>query len=344
MENTLQHHRTRRFTWCLVAGSMLSAVTLAVASFSVAGATSRSDRVSSQSARPATSRATHLSIGIVTFSTSDVATQDMVESVTAEAHAKGWTTSFVDANGSPDTANTAMVDFVQRKVNVIIVFVMASSLLGEGLRAAQAAGIPVLSHGGGLAPGVALQDDDGDAAPMINLMFNSMHNHGKVLNLTYHGGRPCQERASAVEAAAAKLPGITITNKEVTVPGESVTAQGFTLAWLAANPATKGVNYSIFNCFDDDAVGAIAALKEDHRTDVKVYSFNAEPPALTQVKAGWMTATLYGNLPSAGAELLAKIPAILAAGKKWKPESFLVPYIVVTKSNLASFLKSHPGA
>lgn len=338
----MENSRKGRLAWRLAAGSLAVATMMSLTTYAAFGTTAHAKSTSTRSA-PAATVPAHLSIGIVTFSTSDVATQDMVNSVTAEAHAKGWTASFVDADGSPATANNAMVDFVQKKVNVIIVFVMASSTLGEGLRAAAAAGIPVLSHGGGLAPGVALQDDDGDAAPMVNLMFSSMHDSGKVLNLTYHGGLPCVERAKAVEAAAAKLPKITMTNHEVTVPGEAPNAQVATLAWLARNPAKAGVKYSIFNCFDDDAYGAIAALKEDHRSDVKVYSFNAEPSALTEVKKGWMTATLYGNLPSAGAELMAAIPKILSEGKNWKPYSFLVPYTIVTKSNVVSFLKTHPN-
>ena len=42
-----------------------------------------------------------LKIGIVTFSTSDIHTNQMVDTMTAEAKAKGWTVENLNANGDP---------------------------------------------------------------------------------------------------------------------------------------------------------------------------------------------------------------------------------------------------
>jgi ABC-type sugar transport system substrate-binding protein len=43
----------------------------------------------------------NLSIGIVTFSTSDIHTNQMVDTMTAEAKSKGWTVENLNANGDP---------------------------------------------------------------------------------------------------------------------------------------------------------------------------------------------------------------------------------------------------
>lgn len=287
--------------------------------------------------------ATKINIGVVTFSSSDVDTQNMIKSVTAYAQGKGYTVQSVDANGSLTQANTAITDLVTKKVNVIFVTVFPSKSLAAGLARAQAAHIPVVSAGGGLAPGVAMSTDDGDAPPMLNLMKRQLKGPTKVLDLTYHPGLPCFERAVAFDAVAKNHPNWTVTRHEITIPGAAASAKAATLAWLARNPAGKG-NFAIYNCYDDDSLGAIAALKQTHRTGVKVYSYNATPPALAQIKSGWMTATLWLNLPAAGRDLVDAMPQIIAQGANWKPKTILAKYIIVTKGNVNAFMRAHPGA
>ena len=46
----------------------------------------------------------NLSIGIVTFSTSDIHTNQMVDTMAAEAKSKGWTIESLNANGDPSQA------------------------------------------------------------------------------------------------------------------------------------------------------------------------------------------------------------------------------------------------
>jgi ribose transport system substrate-binding protein len=45
-----------------------------------------------------------LNIGIVTFSTSDVHTNQMIDTMSAEAKSKGWTVENLNANGDPSQA------------------------------------------------------------------------------------------------------------------------------------------------------------------------------------------------------------------------------------------------
>lgn len=281
-----------------------------------------------------------LTLGIVTFSTSDVDTNNMVSAMTAEARSKGWTVETLNANGDQQQANTQIQQLVTKKVSAVIVTVFDSNSLASGLAAAKAAGIPVLSAGGGLAPGIALATDDGAGKPMVTLMLKNLHDKGTVLDLTYHPGIPCYERANAFDSIVKQYPGIKATDHEITIPGAAQAAQSATAAWLAANSGKTG-NFAIFNCYDDDSMGAIAALKQNHRTDVQVYSFNATPPALAAVKAGTMAATLWLDLKSAGKILVDSIPQIRAQGSTWKPRSVTPNYIIVTKANVASFMATH---
>jgi len=282
-----------------------------------------------------------LTIGIVTFSTSDVDTNQMVDTMSKEAQSKGWTVETLNANGDPSQAITSIKQLATKKVNAIIVTVFDSTGLAAGLQAAADANIPVLSAGGGMADGIALSASTGAAPPLLDLMLKDIGNAGTVLDLTYHPGIPCRERADAFDAAVKANPGLKATSHEISIPGAAESSQAATSAWLAANANAKGP-FAIFNCYDDNAMGAIAALKQNGRSDVKVYSFNATAPAVQAVKDGTMTATLGVDLTSAGKMLVDQIPNILAAGDKWQPKSFVPGYTLVTKDNVDQFMKDNP--
>jgi ribose transport system substrate-binding protein len=149
-----------------------------------------------------------------------------------------------------------------------------------------------------------------------------------------------KERADTFDAAVKKYPAVKATTHEISIPGAAEAAQAATSAWLAANSSTSG-KFAIFNCYDDDSMGAISALKQNKRTDVQVYSFNATSPALAAVRSGTMTATLWLDLKSAGKVLVDSISQIRTAGSSWKPRSVIPSYVIVTKDNVDSFMKQH---
>ena len=282
-----------------------------------------------------------LTVGIVTFSTSDIDTNQMIDTMEQEAKSKGWGVELLNANGQPSQAIVAIKQLVTKKVSAIIVTVFDSTGLAAGLAAAEEANIPVLSAGGGMAPGIALSASTGAAQPLIDLMMKNTGDKGTMLDLTYHPGIPCRERADAFDAAVAGNANIKATSHEITIPGAAESSQAATNAWLGANANAKGP-FAIFNCYDDNAMGAIAALKQNGRTDVQVYSFNATAPAVQAVKDGTMTATLGVDLTSAGKMLVDQIPDILSAGKSWQAKSFIPGYTIVTKDNVDQFMKDNP--
>jgi ribose transport system substrate-binding protein len=281
----------------------------------------------------------NLSIGIVTFSTSDIHTNQMVDTMAAEAKSKGWTVESLNANGDPSQAIAQIKQLVTKKADAIIVTVFDSTGLAAGLQAAADAKVPVLTAGGGMAPGIALAASTGAAQPLVDLMLKNLGGSGTVLDLSYHPGIPCRERADAFDAAVKANPGLKATTHEITIPGAAESSQAATSAWLSANATAKGP-YAIFNCYDDNALGAIAALKQNGRTDVQVYSFNKTAPAIQAVKDGTMTATLGVDLTSAGKQLVDQIPDIIKAGDAWQPKSFIPGYTIVTKDNVDEALKT----
>jgi ribose transport system substrate-binding protein len=185
-----------------------------------------------------------------------------------------------------------------------------------------------------------LATEDGAGQPMVDLMLKNLGHAGTVLDLSYHPGIPCKQRADTFDATVKKYPAVKATTHEISIPGAAQSAQAATSAWLAANSGKSG-KFAIFNCYDDDSMGAISALKQNKRTDVQVYSFNATSPALADVRSGTMTATLWLDLKSAGKILVDSISQIRTAGSSWKPRSVTPSYVIVTKDNVDSFMKQH---
>ena len=81
----------------------------------------------------------------------------MVDTMSAEAKSNGWTVDNLNANGDPSQAIAQIKQLVTKKADAIIVTVFDSTGLAAGLQAAADAKIPVLSAGGGMAPGIALR-------------------------------------------------------------------------------------------------------------------------------------------------------------------------------------------
>ena len=214
-----------------------------------------------------------------------------------------------------------MQNMVSKKVDAIIVTIFPTEGLGAGLAATQAAGIPVLSEGGGLSPGVAVDFDISLGQPVFDSMIASLGGKGYVLNLTYHGGRPCYLRAEMFKENQTEYPDLNVTTQEFPVPGFAEASVAATNAWVAANPADPNVKSAIFSCFDGSALAAISALKQNQRPGVEVYSFNGTAPALDAIRVGDMTASMWVDFAGLGKTMVDLVPEILAQGSAWEPKT-----------------------
>ena len=83
-----------------------------------------------------------------------------------------------------------------------------------------------------------------------------------------------------------------MTKNEVRIPGYFEDGAQYANAWLASHPAGDG-NLAIWGCWDDPAIGAIGALRQQGRDDVKVYGVNGNAQAIENIQNGHMTATAW---------------------------------------------------
>jgi ribose transport system substrate-binding protein len=284
-------------------------------------------------------------LGIVALVATDALNAAVIEGATDAAEEAGWKVTVTDTQGSPDKANAAMTSFsTTQKVDAILVSAFASSSIGAGLQSAIAAGIPVVSWGGELVDGiVATTSALKVGEDSVDAMLSDFGTDGDVLALTYHTGVLCLYRGMAFDEAMGKESGISVTSNEVAIPGQVEDGTAFTSAWLASHPA-DGTPLAVWGAWDEPGMGAIAALKQAGRDDVKVYSINGSPAALQAVKDGTMTQIIWQDGYTEGQELFQAVLDANEAGDAWESKTIDVPGVLVDSSTIDQFLTDHPDA
>jgi len=284
-------------------------------------------------------------LGIVTISATDANNARVIAGATEAAEKAGWKVEVVGAAGNADQANTAIRNFVNKKAGMIFDLVFPTSSLGSGLNAAQSAGIPVATWGGGLGTAVVMTTGNGApfAAPATQAMIDAMKGDGAVLALTYRTGQVCRDREGLFDTMMKqKAPNVAITKNEVNIPGFLQDGSRYATAWLAGHPA-GGKPLAVWGCWEDPTLGAISALKQQGRTDVLTYGINGSSTAIKAVQDGSLTATVYEDGKGEGRTMFETVLKS-AAGGAAKPQTIDVPGILVNKDNIATFLSEHPEA
>ena len=284
-------------------------------------------------------------LGIVSISATEANNVRYIQGATKAAEELGWQVNVVDAAGNADQANAAIQNFAQLGAHAIVDMVFPFSSIGAGLDAAGAAGIPVVTWGGGLGATVAATNGSGGpmAIPVVELMVEKMGGKGSILALTYRTGEVCRNREVVMDEIVAKYPDITVTKNEVRIPGYFEDGAQYANAWLASHPA-GAENLAIWGCWDDPSIGAIGSLRAQGRDDVLVYGINGNAQALENIKNGFMTATAWQDSFTEGYNMVKMLEEIKAAGGSWEPKAAEVPAVLVTKETVDAFLAEHPDA
>jgi ribose transport system substrate-binding protein len=284
-------------------------------------------------------------VGIVTISATDANNARVIAGVTEAAQAAGWTVETVDAAGNADQANSAVRNFTSKNAGMIFDLVFPTSSLGAGLAAAKQAGIPVATWGGGLGTGVVMTTGDGApfAQPATDQMVSDLGGSGSVLALTYRAGQVCRDREGVFDQIVAQNSGLKVDKGEVSIPGFLQDGSRYATAWLAAHPQGSGP-LAIWGCWEDPTLGAISAVKQQGRTDVKTYGINGSKTAIQAVQDGSLTATVYEDGAAEGKTMFETTLQAIQAGPSWQPKTVNVPGILVSADTVAQFVQGHPEA
>jgi ribose transport system substrate-binding protein len=283
-------------------------------------------------------------IGLVPFALADPGSNQILKGVENVAKSNGWSTSVIDAQGTPDKAIAAIQNLVQKKVDLIITTVFPANSIAAGALAAKAAGIPIASVGGGTGDGVQANWDVGTqmGKELGAKLVADTGGTGNLLVLGYKPGLPCRQREAGLTSAIHGKQ-FKASRDEVPIPGQVEASTKFTQAWLTAHPQSSGPA-AIWGCLDDFGQGALSAIKQAGRTGVKVYSINGSPQALNAVKTGTLTATDWVNWYGLGQQIGKAVASTVKNGVNGQPYEGGAPSVLVDKSNVDAFLEKYPQA
>jgi ribose transport system substrate-binding protein len=283
-------------------------------------------------------------LGIVALLANDALNIAVIAGATDAATAAGWDVKVTDTQASADQANAAMSSFAVQKVDAMFVLAFASSSIGSGLAAANAAGIPVATWGGEIVPGIVVTTSGLTVGEdSVKYLLSKVGETADILAMTFHPGKLCIDRGVAFDQGVEGKAGLDITYNEVTVPGQVQNGNAMTQAWLTAHPEGGDKPLAIWSCWDEPMQGGVAAIRQAGRDDVVTVSINGSPQAVELVKNGDMTATVWQPAYAEGQAVFQAILDAMAAGPSWTPKVIEIPGIVVTMDNVDQFLADHPG-
>lgn len=277
-------------------------------------------------------------VAVLTPYLSSVATNEMVETFSARAGEKGWTTSVVDTRGDFGQLASRIEDVAAAGVDAIVLVSVDPAQVQDQVAAAAGAGIPVIAIDGALAEGVALNvtsDNFELGAALSEHLFDALGGEGRIVKF-YHSAHPgVRQRELALDEALAAQDGIEVVAEHyVQVPGPIDDARVAMEAILARHgEAIDGV----WAAWDEPAIGAHLALEAmAPGREVVIAGIDGNPQAVQLIEdCTNIVATVRQDFPAMAATAADGLAALLG-GAAGEPETRTVAPVLVTRETLGA--------
>jgi ribose transport system substrate-binding protein len=257
------------------------------------------------------------------------------------------------ANGDANTQANQVVDLINQHVSALILNPINANAIVPVVKQANAKGIPVFTLDRGAACGscqVNFLETDNEAlgkegadfiAEQLKKRYGTIK--GNVVDLEGLLGTTAgdsREKGFATEFAALQKdnPGLKLIARQA---ADFDADKGFniTTQLLAAHSDID----AIFNGNDDNAVGALRAIRQANRftpigdpKHIVVIGIDGTEQALSAIRKGQMDATLSQNPLTMAEQSVAYVQDYLKGDKSKVPAHQFWPHILVTKANIDS--------
>jgi inositol transport system substrate-binding protein len=315
-----------RSTPRLAIGSMLAALTI----FSL---------FLSGCKKPAERKEGEILIGFSSRDLSAEYTAKLSEAIVEYAKTKpGVKLVMVDAQSDVQKQFSQVENFVAQKVDAIILNPCELEASTPAVDYVKAAKIPlVLVNQVTKSAGDSyIGSNDFEAGRIaMEAIAKKLNGQGGVLMIHGIMGTSAQlQREAGAREVFAKYPGLKLIDQQ-TASWDRAKAMALTENWIQAH---KGKFQAVFAHNDEMAMGALLALERAGiKKDVTVIGIDAIAQALTAVKEGRLDATVFQDAVGQGRGSVDA--ALLLARKQPCPKENLIPFQLVTRENLSSFLK-----
>jgi ribose transport system substrate-binding protein len=263
------------------------------------------------------------------------------QSVVAYAKQKGVNVITVDAKGDAATQVNQIQDLLTRNIDALIYIPAGATAAGVPVRAAKAAGVPVIAvdRNAPDAPGDTFIATDSEAAAeqLGNWIVAQTKGEGTVAELQGQlGTTPELAREKGFTQSLSKAPGLKVVARQ---SADWAQDKGFA---VAQDMLQKDPNISvIFGHADAMALGAAQATKiagVGHK--VLIAGFDGDFAGLKAVRDGVIDVTMTQQTQRMGR--MAVDSALELIAKKKVPAQQLLPATLTTKANVGPFITNHP--
>lgn len=276
-------------------------------------------------------------VSVLTPYLSAVATGEMVETLKADAAARGWTVSVVDTAGDFGALASRVEDVVNAHTGAIVLVSINPAQIQDQVGKAAAAGIPVFTIDGATAPGVTLNvtsDNHALGKVMTDYLFGRLGGQGSIVRFFFSAHPGVHQREIALDEALQATPGIhQVADHYVQVPGQIDDSRNAMEAMLAANPAPGAIN-AVWAAWDEPGIGALLALQAAGRSDIVIAGIDGNPQAVDLIRQCTpFIATVRQNFGDMSRITVEQMAKVFAGGKPDAAELY-APGTLVTRESL----------
>jgi len=253
-----------------------------------------------------------------------------------EAKKLGYSTLVLSHNDDPNLQSQQSDLAISRHASAIILDNAGADATIAAVAKAKKAGVPVF-----------LVDREINKSGLAKAQIVSNNFQGAVLGATYFAkllaakgdyaeltGKASDTnagvRSKGYHSVLDPLKGLKLVAKQ-TANWDQTQAFNVTQTILQAHPNIKG----IISGNDTMALGAVAALKAAHKTNIVVVGLDGSPDAASSILKGGMKATVLQPLADFSKLAVQEADRYIKTGKTGKPEKQLLPCYLITKANAA---------
>lgn len=278
----------------------------------------------------------HKKLAIIEWGASASAVADAARGAQDAATALGWSTKTYDGNFLPATQNNAILDAVSQRFDAIFTIAVNTADIGSGMRAANAAHIPVIDYAGDNPIGTDDADvygwvDGGNATggkTLADYVIAKSDGKAKVGILYTQDFKSTQRRYSAFVAELAKCAGCSVAVSQSYASSSATQDLALqTTSMLSAHPDTQ------YLFVDIAQFATIAAKALAGQFETGVLGFDCNPANFSNIRRGRNEVACWGS--SAYAAGWAGVDQAVRAltGARQSPEE-IAPVRLFDSSNL----------
>ncbi len=277
-------------------------------------------------------------IGVTMLSMQNEFIVNVSDEMTKKAEELGVELITVDAERSALKQIEQVESFIAQKVDAIVMNPCEVEASSPAVAKALAAKIPIINVNSETSakPSAFVGSDDVESGRIaMKFIAEKLGGKGNVVMMHGYMGQAAQiKREQGAREILTQYPGLKLIAHQT---GEWDRAKSMSLMENWIQSYGKDIN-AVFAQNDEMGMGAVNALTAaGMKENVIVVSIDAIPDALQAVKKGTLDATVFQNAQQQGAKAI-EMAVKLIKGQSADKE-VLIPFQLVTKDNITTFLK-----